>query len=78
MMEITTNDDLVRYVYGETTVEENERIEADLIRYESLQKYYFEVLDLKNEISKLSFEPSVHTVNKILEYSKSLGTHVAR
>lgn len=68
-----THNDLMRYVYNETTVEENRSIQQELEKNWQLQEDYhalligqtiFDVFELRS--------PSKSSVHLILEYSRRL------
>jgi len=71
MIKTFTENDLIRYVYGEASENEKTEIESAVIcDYELEEK----LIDLQSEISfldRLVYYPSSLTLNNILEYSTS-------
>jgi hypothetical protein len=64
--------EVIRYVYGETTPEETKRLEKMLFedQHPMVQEFY-EVAQLKSDLSKIKHEPSRKTVKNILDYSRN-------
>ncbi len=75
MTKIFTHDDLIRYVYEETTTEENRLIEKALAIDNALLEQYQELQGLKEQLDGSMLAPSEKTVNAILEYSKDFNLH---
>jgi hypothetical protein len=69
MIQTFTHNDLIRYAYNETTVEENQLIEEAMAHEPEMLNYYFDVLDTKIALSGARFEPSERAINNILSYS---------
>ena len=72
MTKTITRDDVLRYVYNETSLEENLAIEKQLIVNSVLMDFYREMNETVKRIQNLKLEPSEISTNKILEYSDSL------
>ncbi len=75
MTKIFTHDDLIRYVYDETTIEENRLIEKALAIDNALLEQYQELQGLKEQLDGSMLAPSEKVVNAILEYSKDFNLH---
>jgi hypothetical protein len=71
MIKTFTQDDLVRYIYQETTIEENIEIEQALLFDKALISDYEELMTVSSALDELGMEPSQNTINSILKYSKS-------
>lgn len=71
MTRLFTSNDLVRFIYGETSKKENEKIKALLRKDSKFQKLYFQLLKSKEEIDGLIKFPSEKTIQNILDLSKS-------
>jgi hypothetical protein len=71
MIQTFTSSDVIRYVYEETTEFENELVEDALMADPDLLLFYLDALELKNEMNKISREPSDRTIDNILAYSRS-------
>ena len=77
MIKTFTQDELVRYIYKETTNEENIEIEKALLFDEQLADEYAELSDVVRSIDQSQKEPSDRVIDKILSYSKSYHLHTA-
>lgn len=71
MIQTFTPDDVIRYVYEETTEEENTLIEDALIGDRELLEFYLDALEIKSLMNKLERTPSNRVVSNILEYSQN-------
>jgi hypothetical protein len=63
-------NDVIRYLYNETTSEENEKMEALLMTDSTTLDLYLDCVDLMVQLNKIQYEPSVQTINRILDFSK--------
>lgn len=77
MIKTFTQDELVRYIYKETTNEENIEIEKALLFDEQLADEYAELSDVVRSIEQSQKEPSDRVIDKILSYSRSYHLHTA-
>ena len=75
MITTFTNNDVIRYVYEETTVEENLLIEDALVTEPDLMTFYLDILEVKLLMNKIERQPSDRAVQNILNYSKSYTAH---
>jgi hypothetical protein len=66
-----TQNDVVRYLYGETSDEENTLIEEAMIYDRELMDFYFDCINLKADMDNLMMTPSDASVNRILDYSRN-------
>jgi len=71
MIKTFTQDDLVRYIYKETTIEENFEIEQAMIFDETLADDYASLKDVVQSLDAIQKGPSDRSVDTILSYSKS-------
>jgi hypothetical protein len=71
MITTFTRDDIVRYVYQETTEEESVLIEQTLLTEADLQQFYEELVETKNDLDRLRVFPSDQTIQNILAYSRN-------
>lgn len=78
MIKTFTQDDLVRYIYQETTAEETIEIETALIFDEGLSERYDELSKTVDLLRQVQVKPSESCVDKILSYSKSYDLHALR
>ena len=70
MIKTFTQDDVVRYVYEETSPEENLLIEDALMSEPDLMTFFLEALELRALMNKIERQPRPNTVQTILNYSK--------
>jgi len=75
MIKTFTEDDIIKFLYNETSNRESLEIEEALLCDTELQKQFKELVTIKNELSNLSCNPSDKSVSNILDYSKSLNLH---
>lgn len=73
MTKTFTQDDLIRYIYGETYGKEKKELEKALVCDAELQEAYKELAAIKNQLDYSMKEPSERVVDNILNYSKSLN-----
>ena len=64
-----TQEDLVRYLYNETSELKKAAIKAALLADWNLREAYENLLDSKKKLSKIDLSPRPEVVNKILEYA---------
>lgn len=77
MIKTFTQDDLVRYIYKETTKEENFEIEQAMLFDEVLADEYDELKSVVSSLDAIQVEPSARSVETILSYSRSFHLHTA-
>lgn len=75
MIKTFTQDDLVRYIYKETSTEENSEIETAMLFDEHLADQYDELASVVNELDSAMKSPGDRVVDAILSYSKSYHLH---
>ncbi len=75
MTQIYTQNDLIRYVFKETTKEEDSGIENKLLVNNDLIDFYIDASDVIRKLKELDLEPSEKAVKAILDYSRSVGVH---
>jgi hypothetical protein len=71
MTKTFTENDLLRYAYGETSKIENVEIENALLCDEELQENYNQLVTTLSELDKCMVQPRLSSVQGILEYSRS-------
>jgi hypothetical protein len=71
MIKTFTQNDLIRYLYHETTERETKEINKALICDAELQEQYNELTATKNRLDEARMVPSALVVNNILNYSQS-------
>jgi hypothetical protein len=72
MTKTFTQNDLIRFIYQETTEEEAQEINRVLAFDRELQLHYRELLLTKDSMDKARLEPSASTVANILRYARGL------
>lgn len=78
MIKTFTQDDVIRYVYEETTDEENQIIEETLVEDPDLLMFYLDIVDLKEGLDRVEKQPSERAVQHILAYSRSFSVNQSR
>jgi hypothetical protein len=71
MTKTITQDDVLRYIYKETSNEETVAIEKQLLVNATLMDFYNQTKDAIRKINELHLEPSKNVQNKIMDYSGS-------
>lgn len=72
MIKTFTQNDLIRYIYHETTETEEREINKALICDSELQMQYKELVATKLKLDESSLEPSAGVVSNILHYARGL------
>jgi hypothetical protein len=67
----STQNDVVRYLYNETSNQENIYVEAALLYDKELLNFYLDCADLKSGMDKIQLSPSKSAVDRILSYSRN-------
>ena len=67
----STQNEIVRYIYNETSSSENVLIETSLIYDNELLDFYLDCLELKEEMNQINLSPKGSTIQNILTFSKS-------
>lgn len=75
MTKTFTQDDLIRYIYQDNNEQEQSDIEEALLIDNDLFEAYREIAEITEELNRIDLCPSEETINKILNYSKSLNLH---
>ena len=71
MIKTFTQDDVIRYVYHETSESETLEIEQTLLCDVKLQEVYKEITGVINQLDEKMKTPSQLAINNILRYAKS-------
>ncbi len=69
-MHSITSEDLLLYLYGETTKLQTEAIDSALQQDWSLMEKLELLTQSRNELETISFSPSTNSVNNILKYAE--------
>ena len=70
MIKTFTQDDVIRYVYHETSELETQEIEQALLCDAKLQEVYKQIVGVVNQLDLKMKEPSQIAINNILRYAK--------
>lgn len=68
----TLKNDIIRFVYSETSISENEIIMQKLILNDDLYEFYMDCSSTKETIDSIKYEPSEKCISNILNYSRSV------
>jgi hypothetical protein len=69
----STQNEIIRYIYNETSSFENVIIESSLVYDNDLLEFYLDCLELKEEMNQINLSPRESTIQNILNFSKSFG-----
>ena len=72
MIKTFTQNDLIRFIYHETSEAEERELNKALICDSELQGKYKELVAVKSQLDKSQLEPSAVAVQNILGYARSL------
>ncbi len=72
MIKTFTQNDLIRFLYQETSEEETKEISKALLCDSDLQNQYVELLAITKEVSRAEMQPSSSAILNILSYSRSM------
>lgn len=67
----STQNDVVRYLYNETSNQENTIVESALLFDKELLNFYLDCADLKSGMDKIQLSPSDSAIERILSYSRN-------
>ena len=70
-----TPDELIQYVYNETSLQKTAAIKAALETDWSLREQYDEIKSTLNCLEKVTLSPRKKVVDKILDYAEKSVTH---
>jgi thiamine biosynthesis lipoprotein ApbE len=74
MTKTFTYDDVVRYLYAETTENENALIVEALALDDNLMSFYIDSLEIQNQMNKIAPIPSDRTVAEVFKYSRQFSS----
>jgi hypothetical protein len=70
MTKTFTYDDVVRYLYAETTENENDLIVEALALDDDLMNFYLDSLEIQSQMNKIVRVPSDTTIENVVNFSK--------
>ena len=71
MIKTVTQDNLVRFIYGEISAEEASLIQEALTSDLELKEIYDQLVESKAELDKIRLQPSQKVIDNILNYSRN-------
>lgn len=71
MIQTFTQHDVIRYVYQETTEVEDLLIQDGFVHDSEMLEFYLDMLDVKAGLDKSYRQPSEHSIDNILAYSRN-------
>jgi hypothetical protein len=71
MTKTFTPNDVLRYLYKETTTAENNALEEAMHLHSELLDQYVQLSGIKEQLDQVRKTPSENTIQAILEYSNS-------
>ncbi len=66
----STQNEIIRYVYNETSAFENLLIERLISSDDENLEFYLDCLDIKNGLNKISLSPKQFTLDRIMDFSR--------
>lgn len=75
MIKTFTQNDIIRYLYHETSEQESASIESALLRDNNLLKVYQELSLIKRQLGRVVSDPDEKIISSVMAYSKSLDLH---
>lgn len=76
-MDKFTQDDLVRYLYEETSGHKTAAITAALLTDYQLKESFEKLKSVQQNLEEINFSPRQQSINKILEYAAKKQEHVS-
>jgi hypothetical protein len=67
----STQNEIIRYIYSETSSFENVLIETFLAYDNELLDFYLDCLKIKEEMTQINLNPKDSTIQNILNFSKN-------
>ncbi len=75
MTKTFTQNDLIRFIYRETSEEETREINKALLCDSTLQAQYTELNDAYKQVDRAKLEPSAASIQNILNYARGVQEH---
>ena len=75
MEKISTNLDLIRSLYNETTANDNQILKQEMMTNADFKAEYTLLREAKEALPKVLFNPSESVLDRILAYSRTTATH---
>jgi hypothetical protein len=74
MIKTCTQEDVIRYVYSETSQEEQSWIEESLLKDHDLLSFYLDSIALLEEMKRIVKQPSKGVIENIMAYASMKTT----
>lgn len=71
MIKTFTQDDVLRYVYEETSAEENLVVEEGLMAESDLMTFFLEALEFRALMNRIERKPREASIDRVLDYSRN-------
>lgn len=71
MIKTFTQDDVIRYVYEETSEEESLLIEDALMSEPDLMTFFLDTLELRALMNRIERQPRQQTLQNVFDYSRN-------
>ena len=78
MTKTFTQDDLVRFIYEDTTKEERIQLQNALVCDAELLECYKRLLEIKNDLDQGLVSPPKSVIDAAFSYSRSLNLHTIK
>lgn len=75
MTKTFTPNDVLRFLYKETSEDEDREIQQAIMIDSNLMDSYQELMEVKNSLDHIEIQAPSQLINKILNYSKSFNLH---
>ncbi|OIN60456.1 hypothetical protein [Arsenicibacter rosenii] len=75
MIQTSTYDDVIRYVYEETSEEENLAVEDTLMSDPEMMTQFLETLEIRALMNRIEREPRESSIQNILSYSRNYSSN---
>lgn len=66
----TLKNDIIRFVYAETSIAEKEELLTAMLIHDDLYEFYMQTSFVKEQVEQIKIEPSEKVIDRILAYSK--------
>lgn len=66
----TLKNDIIRFVYAETSITEKEEFLSAMLIHDDLYEFYMQTSFVKEQVEQVKIEPSEKVIDRILAYSK--------
>lgn len=71
MIKTSTHHDLIRFIYDETSDDEDKEFQKLIAADEEILEEFMQIIILKSSLDNICIDPSELTIRNILKYSKN-------